>query len=280
TTVLWKVEWVFCSAVAGGGSSSGGGGGSNATAAGVNKSGDVTVSDLSVSEEVSLFEALAKHLEPRPGNAPLRHRLKRFSKPFSNDVASSGRTSVSSVSGVSPAAEGSGVTAQQQQGRRQRRLRFFLQRVPCTAKAPLYWEIEGGERLGAALKGKTVIEYPTVYVTLRDDQGNPAARRFRTLVSDVDDLAPGTTAAAAAAASNGSSGDPAALILGEVEKALAPPPPPPPSLELHEQGGAAPMELASEEEEEDEGSDSESESSSESESDDDSDSDSSSEDSD
>ncbi|CAM9565706.1 unnamed protein product, partial [Ectocarpus sp. 13 AM-2016] len=67
STLLWKVEWVFCTAVAvEGRCASGAGGGRERGDA------DVTVSDPTVSEEVSVLEAVAKHLEPRPGNAPLR----------------------------------------------------------------------------------------------------------------------------------------------------------------------------------------------------------------
>lgn len=35
-----------------------------------------------------------------------------------------------------------------------RALRLFLRRVPCPAKAPLYWELDCREALGVALKGK------------------------------------------------------------------------------------------------------------------------------
>ena len=59
---------------------------------------------------------------------------------------------------------------------------------------------------------KTVIEYPTVFVTVRGDAST--AVRFRTLVSEVStpseiDVDPNPS-----------------VIIGELEKALAPPPPP------------------------------------------------------
>lgn len=40
---------------------------------------------------------------------------------------------------------------------RRRQLRLFLQRVPCAAKTPLYWELDAKEPLGTALKGKVCL---------------------------------------------------------------------------------------------------------------------------
>ncbi|CAN0465558.1 unnamed protein product, partial [Ectocarpus sp. 8 AP-2014] len=142
STLLWKVEWVFCTAVAvEGRGASGAGGGRRGRG-----DADVTVSDPTVSEEVSLLEAVAKHLEPRPGNAPLRHRLKLFTKPW-GEAAAAAAAATAKTSGV---ASKMAVTGRQQK----QQLRLFLQRVPCAAKRPLYWELDGGEPLGIALKGK------------------------------------------------------------------------------------------------------------------------------
>ena len=106
------------------------------------------------------LQALAKHLEPRPGNAPLRHRLKRFFNLWSDDAAS-GATAAASAAAAAAAAPASSspgaapvAEAPAAVPGRQRQLRLFLQRVPCAAKTPLFWELEGGEPLGTALKGK------------------------------------------------------------------------------------------------------------------------------
>ncbi|CAM9772143.1 unnamed protein product [Ectocarpus sp. 12 AP-2014] len=121
-------------------------------------------------------------------------------------------------------------------GRQQKQqLRLFLQRVPCAAKRPLYWELDGGEPLGIALKGKTVIEHPTVYVTL---DGKETTERFPTLVADLepnDDIVE----------------DPSRAI-GELERAMAPPVPAAACLAVKE--GLAPMDATSSEGEDGDGS--------------------------
>jgi len=45
-------------------------------------------------------QALAKHLEPRPGNAPLRHRLKRFARSWSEDAAADASTATAAGSAL------------------------------------------------------------------------------------------------------------------------------------------------------------------------------------
>ncbi|CAB1110831.1 unnamed protein product [Ectocarpus sp. CCAP 1310/34] len=114
-------------------------------------------------------------------------------------------------------------------GRQQRQqLRLFLQRVPCPAKRPLYWELDGGESLGVVLKGKTVIEHPTVYVTL---DGKETTERFPTLVADLE--------------SNDDIAENPSQVIGELERAMAAPVPATASLTVKE--GLAPMDATSSE---------------------------------
>ncbi|CAN0145661.1 unnamed protein product [Ectocarpus fasciculatus] len=199
--------------------------GRGASGAGGRGDADVTVSDPSVSEELSLLEAVAKHLEPRPGNAPLRHRLKLFAKPWGEAAAAAAAAKTSGAASKITVLGG-------RQQKQQQQLRLFLQRVPCAAKKPLYWELDGGEPLGTALKGKTVIEHPTVFVTL---DGKETAERFPTLVTDLesndDDIAE----------------DPSRVI-GELERAMAPPVPAAVSVAVKEGvEGVVPMDATSEE---------------------------------
>ncbi|CAM9705842.1 unnamed protein product, partial [Ectocarpus sp. 13 AM-2016] len=178
-----------------------------------------------------------KHLEPRPGNAPLRHRLKLFTKPWGEAAAAAAAAAAKTSGEASRVGTTMAVTGRQQK----QQLRLFLQRVPCAAKRPLYWELDGGEPLGIALKGKTVIEHPTVYVTL---DGKEATERFPTLVTDLE-------------SSDDITEDPSRVI-GELERAMAPPVPAAVCLAVEEglapTDGLAPMDATSSEGEDGDGS--------------------------
>ncbi|CAN0408497.1 unnamed protein product, partial [Discosporangium mesarthrocarpum] len=58
-------------------------------------------------------------------------------------------------------------------------LRLFLPKVPCPSNRPLFWELNPGDTLVEALKGKAVIEFPVVHVVAGED-----AHLFPTLVRE------------------------------------------------------------------------------------------------
>ena len=59
-------------------------------------------------------------------------------------------------------------------------LALFLKRLPCSAVAPRYFALDPQATLGEALRGKTIIEFPTVEVALDADRG-----RFPLFIEEV-----------------------------------------------------------------------------------------------
>lgn len=87
-----------------------------------------------VCESSTLLEELGKHLDVRPGNSTTRSQLRAF--------ASEPRDS----------------------------LLLFMKRLPCSSAAPQYFKLEPDVALVDLLKGKTVIEFPTIDVVVEKDK--------------------------------------------------------------------------------------------------------------
>lgn len=99
-----------------------------------------------ISESTPLCEVLAQILQPQPGNAPTRNRLAKYC--------------------AAPASE----------------LTLFIQRLPRPCTSPLYCSLDPADGLAIALKGHTVIEYPTIYVALWEEVAS-----YPTLVTEITD---------------------------------------------------------------------------------------------
>jgi hypothetical protein len=63
----------------------------------------------------------------------------------------------------------------------QQDLHFMLKKLPCPANKPQYVELNKESTLGDALKGMTVIEFPTIYVVLATELHN-----FPRLIQEVN----------------------------------------------------------------------------------------------
>merc|ERR1712029_441998 len=48
-------------------------------------------------------------------------------------------------------------------------LAIFMKRLPCSSTSPRYFKLDPDATLMDSLKGKTIIEYPTIDVVMRDD---------------------------------------------------------------------------------------------------------------
>ncbi|KAL9180310.1 hypothetical protein ACHAXT_008280 [Thalassiosira profunda] len=97
-----------------------------------------------VSESSTLLGELGKHLDVHPGNATTRSQLRSF--------ASVPRES----------------------------LLLFMKRLPCSSAAPQYYRLDPGATLMESLRGKAVIEFPTIDVATEADQG-----RFPLFIGEV-----------------------------------------------------------------------------------------------
>ena len=86
-------------------------------------------------ESSTLGEELAKHLDVHPGNATTRSTLRSF--------ATAPRDS----------------------------LVLFMKRLPCSSAAPQYFQLDPDVALMESLKGKTIIEFPTIDVVMEADKG-------------------------------------------------------------------------------------------------------------
>ena len=86
------------------------------------------------SDSSTLNEELGKHLDVRPGNSTTRSRLRAF--------ASAPRDS----------------------------LILFMKRLPCSSVDPRYFELDPKAALMETLRGKTIIEFPTIDVVMDADK--------------------------------------------------------------------------------------------------------------
>ncbi|KAL3804892.1 hypothetical protein HJC23_006664 [Cyclotella cryptica] len=92
----------------------------------------------------SLGQELEKHLDVHPGNSSTRSALRTFvSEP-------------------------------------RKSLLLFLKCLPCSSAAPKYYELDSDKTLAEVLRGKTIIEFPTVDVVAEEDKS-----RFPLLISEV-----------------------------------------------------------------------------------------------
>lgn len=101
--------------------------------------------ESSLADSSTLGQELGKHLDVLPGNASTRSTLKSF--------ASVPRES----------------------------LRLFMKCLPCSSVAPKYYQLDPDVTLVEALRGKTIIEYPTVEVVKSEDKD-----RFPLMISEMN----------------------------------------------------------------------------------------------
>lgn len=87
-------------------------------------------------ESSTLFEELEKHLDVRPGNSTTRAALRTFATVPRESLA------------------------------------LFIKRLPCSSAAPQYFRIDPNATLMESLKGKTIIEFPTIDVATEVDMGS------------------------------------------------------------------------------------------------------------
>ncbi|KAL7552753.1 hypothetical protein ACHAWF_015991 [Thalassiosira exigua] len=95
-------------------------------------------------ESSTLLEELGRHLDVHPGNSTTRSRLRPFS-----------------------AAPRDSIT-------------LLMKRLPCSSAAPQYFKLDPNVALMESLKGKTVIEFPTIDVIIGEDKG-----RFPLFIDEV-----------------------------------------------------------------------------------------------
>ncbi len=85
-------------------------------------------------ESCTLSNELGKHLDVRPGNSTTRARLRAF--------VNTPRDS----------------------------LLLFMKRIPCSSAAPVYFKLDPNSSLAEIMKGKTIIEFPTIHVVLNSEK--------------------------------------------------------------------------------------------------------------
>lgn len=108
------------------------------------KSKIFTVESL-MADSSTLSQELGKHLDVHPGNSSTRSMLRTFvSEP-------------------------------------RKSLMLFLKCLPCSSAAPRYYQLDQDETLAEILRGKTIIEYPSVDVVTEEDR-----KRFALLIGEVD----------------------------------------------------------------------------------------------
>eukprot|EP00984_Skeletonema_dohrnii_P005943 scaffold2111_cov117-Skeletonema_dohrnii-CCMP3373.AAC.2 len=88
-----------------------------------------------MNENSTWLEALGKHLDVHPGNSAIRSQLKMFAN------------------------------------ERRESLVLLMKRLPCSSAAPQYLQFDPNATLKDSLKGKTIIEFPTVEVIFEADKG-------------------------------------------------------------------------------------------------------------
>ena len=89
--------------------------------------------ETAVQDSSTLTEELGKHLDVHPGNSTTRSQLRQF-------------TTVSRES-----------------------LLIFIKRLPCRSSSPQYYKLDPSMTLMELLKGKTIIEFPTIDVVIASD---------------------------------------------------------------------------------------------------------------
>ena len=94
--------------------------------------GLMSVSIDSIDENKTIDDMLNLYFEVRPGNSVQRHALRPLRL-------------------------------------RQDSIRCFMHKIPSPANAPLFQDINRHDTISSALKGKTIIEYPTIYVGASED---------------------------------------------------------------------------------------------------------------
>jgi hypothetical protein len=85
-------------------------------------------------ESCTLSNELGKHLDVHPGNTTTRARLRAF--------VNTPRDS----------------------------LLLFMKRIPCSSAAPVYYKLDPNYSLVEIMKGKTIIEFPTIHVVLSSEK--------------------------------------------------------------------------------------------------------------
>ena len=88
-----------------------------------------------MNENSTWLDALGKHLDVHPGNSAIRSQLKMFAN------------------------------------ERREKLVMLMKRLPCSSAAPQYLQFDPNATLKESLKGRTIIEFPTVEVILEADKG-------------------------------------------------------------------------------------------------------------
>jgi len=88
------------------------------------------------SESSTLSEELGKHLDVRSGNSTTRSSLRAFANAPRDTLV------------------------------------LFMKRLPCSSAAPQYFKLDPEVALMESLKGKTLIEFPTIDVVLEADKNN------------------------------------------------------------------------------------------------------------
>lgn len=89
-----------------------------------------------VSDSSTLYEELGKHLDVHPGNSTTRSSLRAFATVPRGSLV------------------------------------LFMKRLPCSSAAPQYYKLDPNTALVDSLKGKTLIEFPTIDVALESDKDN------------------------------------------------------------------------------------------------------------
>jgi hypothetical protein len=93
------------------------------------------VESESVVESSTLSEELGRHLDVRPHNSATRSRLREFAN-VPRDA-----------------------------------LVLLVKRLPCSSADPRYYRLDPNVTLTESLRGKTIIEFPTIDVVLDEDKG-------------------------------------------------------------------------------------------------------------
>ena len=88
-----------------------------------------------MNENSTWLDALSKHLDVHPGNSAIRSQLKMFAN------------------------------------ERREKLVMLMKRLPCSSAAPQYLQFDPNATLKESLKGRTIIEFPTVEVIFEADKG-------------------------------------------------------------------------------------------------------------
>ncbi|CAM9123474.1 unnamed protein product [Chrysoparadoxa australica] len=105
--------------------------------------GSKTLACARVKEDQQLKDCLQQLLEPRSGNGPTRHALKAYCE----NLAST---------------------------------KFMLKKAACQANRQVWYELAPDATIADALKGKVIVEYPSIFVALPEE-----SKAYPSLISDV-----------------------------------------------------------------------------------------------